>query len=61
VPHHRYVHGDDIVPHLPSNVFGFRHTGPAKVLPVPDDSPLRGIRDHDMDGYLIALEEHLND
>jgi predicted alpha/beta-hydrolase family hydrolase len=59
VPHHRYVHGDDVVPHLPSAAFGFRHTAPARVLWIDDDSPLRGVADHAMDGYLHALEQSL--
>jgi predicted alpha/beta-hydrolase family hydrolase len=59
VPHHRYVHGDDVVPHLPSAAFGFRHTAQARVLWIDDDSPLRGVADHAMDGYLHALEQSL--
>jgi predicted alpha/beta-hydrolase family hydrolase len=59
VPHHRYVHGADLVPHLPSAAFGFRHTAPARVLWIDDDSPLRGVADHAMDGYLHALEQSL--
>ncbi len=57
-PHYRYVHGDDVVPHLPMAAFGFRHTVDPIRLPVPNDSILKGIGDHDMDGYLAALYEH---
>jgi pimeloyl-ACP methyl ester carboxylesterase len=59
VPHHRYVHGDDLVPHLPSPLMGFRHTSPPQLLPIEDDSLLRGVADHAMDGYLHALEQSL--
>jgi pimeloyl-ACP methyl ester carboxylesterase len=55
LPHHRYVHGDDIVPHLPSRLLGFRHTTVAMPLPIPRDSALMGIADHAMDGYVMAL------
>ena len=55
VSHLRYVHGDDIVPHLPSSLLGFRHTVPEQMLPIAGDTPLRGIADHDMDFYLNAL------
>ena len=55
VPHLRYVHGDDIVPHLPSNLLGFRHVVPAKELPIPGDGPLKSVSDHAMDGYITAL------
>jgi pimeloyl-ACP methyl ester carboxylesterase len=57
VPHLRYVHGDDIVPHLPSSLLGFRHTIYPQILPIAGDTPLRGIADHDMDFYLNALLE----
>jgi pimeloyl-ACP methyl ester carboxylesterase len=55
VEHKRFVHGDDIVPHLPSSLLGFRHTVPEQMLPIAGDTPLRGIADHDMDFYLNAL------
>ena len=55
VDHMRFVHGDDIVPHLPSNLLGFRHVVPAKELPIPGDGPLKSVSDHAMDGYITAL------
>ena len=55
VPHHRFVHGHDVVPHMPLAAFGFRHTAPAKQLPVDKDSLLKGVADHAMDGYSNAL------
>ena len=57
VPHLRYVHGDDIVPHLPSNLLGFRHTVHPQTLPIPGDSVFGGVADHEMTGYLNALLE----
>ena len=57
VPHLRYVHGDDIVPHLPSTLLGFRHTVHPQVLPIPGDSVFGGVADHEMTGYLNALLE----
>lgn len=55
VPHHRYVHGNDVVPHLPSPLLGFRHTAPALQLEIPLDRVIDGVKDHAMDGYLRAL------
>jgi pimeloyl-ACP methyl ester carboxylesterase len=51
VPHHRYVHRDDIVPHMPSNLLGFRHTTHAVMLEAWDGNLRRGISDHDMGAY----------
>ena len=55
VPHLRYVHGDDVVPHLPSSLFGFRHTAHPQVLPIPGDGLFNSISDHAMAGYITAL------
>lgn len=55
VPHLRFVHGDDLVPHLPSAALGFRHTAPPRHLLISVDRLIDGIRDHAMDGYLQAL------
>lgn len=52
VPHHRYVHADDVVPKLPSPLLGFRHTAPAMQLePAHGGHLLKGIKDHDMGVY----------
>lgn len=56
VPHFRYVHGQDVVPHLPSNLLGFRHTTTPRTLSIPHDSALSGVADHAMDGYAIAIK-----
>ena len=55
VRHHRYVHGHDVVPLLPSRLLGFKHTTSASLLQHPRDNALMGIADHAMDGYLMAL------
>ena len=55
VPHKRFVHGNDVVPQLPLPAFGFRHTAPAEHLVVPGDRLIDGVKDHAMDGYLLAL------
>jgi pimeloyl-ACP methyl ester carboxylesterase len=58
VPHHRYVHADDVVPHLPSPLLGFRHTAPALQLePFKAAHLLRGVKDHDMLIYRKLLNE----
>jgi pimeloyl-ACP methyl ester carboxylesterase len=57
VPHYRFVHGKDVVPHLPSSILGFRHTATPKPLLVPGDNLLHGVQDHAMDGYCLALPE----
>ena len=51
VPHHRFVHGMDLVPHMPLAALGFRHVSPAIVLPEDNDSVLKGVADHDMSIY----------
>jgi triacylglycerol lipase len=51
VPHQRFVHGLDLVPHMPLAAFGFRHTVSAIVLPEANDSVLKGVSDHDMSIY----------
>ena len=51
VPHHRFVHGMDVVPHMPLAAFGFRHVSPAIMLPEDNDSVLKGVADHDMSIY----------
>ncbi|MCE2836924.1 MAG: lipase family protein [Cyanobium sp. 49614_E6] len=52
VPHHRYVHANDIVPRMPGALFGFRHTAPALMLePFDAAHLLRGVKDHDMGIY----------
>lgn len=51
VPHHRFVHGMDVVPHMPLAAFGFRHVSPAIALPEDNDSILKGVADHDMGVY----------
>lgn len=55
VPHHRFVHGDDVVPHLPASWLGFRHTTAPRPLAVLNDNALLGVADHAMDGYVNAL------
>ena len=60
VNHSRFVHGQDAVPHMPLAAFGFRHTTQPHVLLIDDDSVLRGIEDHSMDGYIQALKELVN-
>jgi hypothetical protein len=57
VPHQRYTHADDIVPHLPSPLLGFRHTNPATQLePFKVQHLLRGVKDHDIACYRRILE-----
>jgi hypothetical protein len=52
VPHHRFVHADDVVPHMPLWAAGFRHTAPALQLePFSPVHVLNGIKDHDMNAY----------
>jgi len=46
-----FVHGMDVVPHMPLAAFGFRHVSPAIVLPEDNDSVLKGVADHDMSIY----------
>ena len=55
VEHKRFVHGLDVVPHLPSSLLGFRHTVPEQMLPIANDNLLHGVADHDMGYYLNAL------
>jgi pimeloyl-ACP methyl ester carboxylesterase len=58
VPHLRYTHADDIVPHLPSSLLGFRHTAePIQLDPFRAMHLLRGVRDHDMGCYRRILED----
>jgi hypothetical protein len=47
----RYVHGEDVVPHMPSALLGFRHAGPATELKEPHGWGLHGISDHSMTSY----------
>jgi hypothetical protein len=57
VPHHRYTHADDIVPHLPSSLLGFRHTAePIQLEPFKAMHLLRGVKDHDIACYRRILE-----
>jgi pimeloyl-ACP methyl ester carboxylesterase len=51
VPHMRYVHGEDVVPHMPMALLGFRHAGPATELKEPHGWGLHGISDHSMTSY----------
>jgi predicted alpha/beta-hydrolase family hydrolase len=51
IPHDRFVHGMDVVPHMPLAAFGFRHTSPAIVLPEDNDNVLKSVADHDMSIY----------
>ena len=55
VPHHRFVHGADLVPHFPSTFLGFRHVTRPLVLPAPNDGLLNSIADHAMAGYINSL------
>ena len=57
VPHHRFVHGLDVVPHMPLALFGFRHVSPAIVLPEPNDSILHGVADHQMSIYRRLISQ----
>lgn len=58
VPHHRYVHADDVVPKLPAAVLGFRHTAPALQLePSHPGHLLKGVKDHDMHIYRRLINE----
>jgi pimeloyl-ACP methyl ester carboxylesterase len=56
VPHHRYVHEDDVVPHMPLWIAGFRHTAPAiQLQPWSPLHVLHGVADHDMNTYRLLI------
>ena len=51
VPHQRFVHADDVVPHMPTALCGFRHTCPPTMLEHAKGMILNGVRDHAMTTY----------
>ena len=56
--HHRFVHGNDIVPNTPPWLAGFVHTHPRIYLPDAVETRFDGVADHNMGDYYDAAVKH---
>ena len=59
--HHRFVHGNDIVPGTPPWLVGFVHTHPRIHLPDAVETRFDGVADHNMGDYYTAAEKYYAD
>jgi hypothetical protein len=57
INHHRFVHGNDVVPKTPPYLAGYVHTTDETYLADSDDSFADGVSDHNISDYKIALEK----
>ena len=56
--HHRFVHGNDIVPNTPPWLAGFVHTHPRIYLPDAVETRFDGVADHNMGDYYEAAVKY---
>lgn len=59
INHHRFVHGDDVVPKTPPFLSGYVHTHPVMELEDADDKLIDGVSDHNIGSYKEALKKKL--
>ena len=57
INHHRFVHGNDVVPKTPPYLAGYVHTTDETYLADAEDSFADGVSDHNIGDYKIALEK----
>ena len=56
--HHRFVHGNDIVPGTPPWIFGYIHTHPRIYLPDAVETKFDGVADHNIGDYYDAAVKY---
>ena len=56
--HHRFVHGNDIVPGTPPWLAGYVHTHPKVYLKDADDTRFDGVADHNIGDYYDAAVKY---
>ena len=56
--HHRFVHGNDIVPGTPPRLVGFVHTHPRTYLPDAVETRFDGVADHNIGDYYEAAVKY---